>query len=153
MILVRHAHAGHKANWDREDELRPLTQRGVVQAVSLVRSLADDDVELVWSSPSVRCRQTVEPLAAHCGVTVQDQELLAKDAPIEPLLAWLLDNRTAQWALCTHGEVFRALLDAGRSSGLLTAPARVTEKGAAWRVTVRPDPGVELQYLPPPLRR
>ena len=149
MILVRHAHAGNKANWDRDDSLRPLTERGVVQAVSLVRSLADDDVSVVWSSPSVRCRQTVEPLAAARGITVQDQALLAKDARVEALLA----NGTAPWVLCTHGEVFRALLDAGRSTGLITAPARVTEKGAAWRVNLRPDASAELQYLPPLLLR
>ena len=153
MILVRHAHAGNKANWDRDDSLRPLTERGVVQAASLVRSLAEDDVAVVWSSPSVRCRQTVEPLAAARGITVQDQALLAKDARVEALLAWLLANGTAPWVLCTHGEVFRALLDAGRSTGLLTAPARVTEKGAAWRVKLRPDAGAELQYLPPLLLR
>ena len=153
MILVRHARAGNKANWDRDDELRPLTERGVIQAVSLVRSLADDDVSVVWSSPSVRCRQTVEPLAAARGVTVQDQALLAKDARVEALLAWLLANSTAPWAVCTHGEVVRALLDAGRSTGLIDAPARVTEKGAAWRVKPRPDAGAELQYLPPLLLR
>jgi phosphohistidine phosphatase SixA len=153
VILVRHAHAGNKANWDRDDGLRPLTERGVVQAAALVRSLADDEVQVVWSSPSVRCRQTVQPLAVDRGVVVQDQVLLAKDAPVEALLAWLLVNRTAPWVLCTHGEVVRTLLYAGRSSGLITAPARVTEKGAAWRVEVRQDAGAELQYLPPLLLR
>ncbi|MGV8965061.1 MAG: SixA phosphatase family protein [Cellulomonas sp.] len=149
MILVRHAHAGNKTNWTRDDGLRPLTARGLVQAVSLVRSLADDEVSVVWSSPTVRCRQTVEPLAEDRGTEVQDNELLAKDAPVEALFEWLLAHQSEPWALCTHGEVFRALLDIARASGLVSAPVRATEKGAAWRVRPHGDGTADLQYVPP----
>jgi broad specificity phosphatase PhoE len=149
VILVRHAHAGNKTNWTRDDALRPLTARGLVQSVSLVRSLAEDDVSVVWSSPTVRCRQTVEPLAADRGAQVQDHELLAKDAPVDALLEWLLAHQSDPWALCTHGEVFRALLDVARASGLVTAPVRATEKGAAWRVRPHGDGSADLQYVPP----
>jgi broad specificity phosphatase PhoE len=149
VILVRHAHAGDKANWHLDDGLRPLTDRGLAQAASLVESLADDDISVVWSSPAVRCRQTVEPLAVARGVSVQDHPLLAKDAPVDGLLDWLLANPSAPWALCTHGEVFRGLRLAARSSGLVTTPARVTEKGAAWRVTRHDDGAIALRYVPP----
>lgn len=153
MILVRHAYAGHKANWDRDDQLRPLTARGLVQAATLVRSLADDDVSVIFSSAAVRCRQTVEPLAAARGVPVHDHPLLAKDGPVDELLAWVLANAAAPWALCTHGEVLHALLDAGRASGLLDAPRRATEKGAAWRVRLHDGGATSLEYLPPLLLR
>ncbi|RYV49753.1 phosphoglycerate mutase family protein [Pengzhenrongella frigida] len=149
VILVRHAHAGHKANWDRDDGLRPLTARGLVQAESLVRSLTDDEVSAVWSSAAVRCRQTVEPLAAARGVAVQDQALLAVDGGVDELMTWILGNASAPWALCTHGEVLHTLLDAGRSSGRIDAPARATEKGAAWRVRPREDGSLTFEYLPP----
>lgn len=149
MILVRHAHAGNKTNWARDDGLRPLTARGLVQAVSLVRSLAEDDVSVVWSSPTVRCRQTVEPLGADRGVEVHDHALLAKDAPVDALFEWLLAHQSEPWALCTHGEVFRALLDVARASGLMAAPVRATEKGAAWRVRSHGDGSADLEYVPP----
>jgi broad specificity phosphatase PhoE len=149
VILVRHAHAGSKANWRHDDGLRPLTDRGLAQADALVGSLADDDISVVWSSPALRCRQTVEPLALGRGVSVQDHPLLARDAPVDGLLDWLLANPSAPWALCTHGEVFRGLRLAARSSGLVTAPARVTEKGAAWRVTRSEVGAIALEYVPP----
>jgi phosphohistidine phosphatase SixA len=151
VILVRHAHAGNKAQWHQDDGLRPLTRRGLAQAESLVRSLGEDDVSVVWSSAAVRCRQTVEPLAVARGVIVQNHVLLAKDAPTDVLLDWLLAHASAPWVLCTHGEVFSSLLGAARSSGLVTAPAVVTEKGAAWRVRRHEDNSTYLEYVPPSL--
>jgi broad specificity phosphatase PhoE len=110
--------------------------------------MADDDISVVWSSPAVRCRQTVEPLAAARGVVVQDHALLANDGPVDELLDWILANASAPWVLCTHGEVLHALLDAARSSGVVTAPALATETGAAWRVRPHEDGVTALVYVP-----
>jgi phosphohistidine phosphatase SixA len=153
VILVRHAHAGDKAHWHQDDALRPLSAWGLAQAESLIGSLAEDDISVVWSSPVVRCRQTVEPLAAVRGVSVQDHQLLAKDAPVDALLDWVLAHRSAPWVLCTHGEVFEVLLDTARSSGLVTALVIETEKGAAWRVKRHESGATDLQYMPPFDRR
>lgn len=149
MILVRHAHAGTKADWIDDDEQRPLSARGRSQASSLIGTLAADPVECVWSSPAVRCLETVAPLAAARGLPVLSTQLLAKDAPIELLLAWLLAHHSSPWVLCTHGEVFTSLLTAGCSAGFVTTPAQVTEKGGAWRISQDGDARAELDYLPP----
>ena len=117
VILVRHAHAGNKALWRQADELRPLTVWGLAQAASLVGTLAQDNVSVVWSSPAVRCRQTVQLLAARRGVSVQDHPLLAKDATADALLDWVLADPSEPWVLCTHGEVLRELLVVARASG------------------------------------
>lgn len=148
VILVRHAHAGDKSQWRHDDGLRPLTKRGLAQAASLVGSFAQDDITVVWSSPTVRCRQTVEPLAVQRAVSVQDHWLLAKEAPVDVLLDWLLANSSAPWVLCTHGEVFRALLDAALTLGMVTGPVLATEKGAAWRVRPHKHGTTHLEYLP-----
>jgi phosphohistidine phosphatase SixA len=153
VILVRHAHAGDKAHWRQDDALRPLSAWGLAQAESLIGSLAKDDISVVWSSPAVRCRQTVEPVAAVRDVSVQDHQLLAKDAPVDALLDWVLAHRSAPWVLCTHGEVFEVLLDTARSSGLVTARVIETEKGAAWRVKRHESGATDLQYVPPFDRR
>lgn len=52
-------HAGTKAPG------APPTRRalGLAQARSLVDTLAGTDITAAWCSPSVRCRQSVEPLA------------------------------------------------------------------------------------------
>lgn len=153
MILVRHAHAESKARWEPADSLRPLSARGELEAAALVTTFARDDVVAVWTSAATRCRQTVAPLAAERGLELQDHPLLAKDAVEGSLLPWVLAHAGSPWALCTHGEVFEALLRVGRASGLVTAPARLTEKGAAWRVIGHEDGSMELDYVPPYLLR
>jgi broad specificity phosphatase PhoE len=112
-----------------------------------------DDLSAAWSSPTVRCRQTLAPLAADRGLSIQDHPLLDKGAPVEDLLEWIVAHASVPWVLCTHGEVFTALLLTAHSSGLVTAPAIVTEKGAAWRVTRDPASRTEWEYLPPLLLR
>lgn len=149
MLLVRHAHAGSKSAWHEDDGLRPLSPLGREQARSLIKSLAADSIDCVWSSPAVRCLQTVAPLADVLELPVLPTQLLAKEAPIELLVAWLLAHQSSPWVVCSHGEVFKALLAAGLSAGLITSPARVTEKGAVWRVSRDGDSRLELDYLPP----
>jgi broad specificity phosphatase PhoE len=48
-----------------------MTDRGLAQADALVETLADDDIAVVWSSPTVHWQQTVEPLAVERGVSVR----------------------------------------------------------------------------------
>jgi len=76
---------------------------------------------------------------------VQDHALLAKDGSVDDLLDWVLANPCAPWAPCTHGEVLRGLLIVAQASGLVTAPARATEKGAAWRVKRHEDGATALE--------
>ena len=41
IYLVRHAKAGHRERWTDDDELRPLTKKGVQQAEALVELFRD----------------------------------------------------------------------------------------------------------------
>ncbi len=141
MILVRHAHAGSKKHWSRDDELRPLSDLGCDQAASLARRLAADRVEAVWSSPAVRCLQTVRTLATERGLTVRTTPLLSKSGSARQLLAWLHEaGPAAPWVLCSHGEVFDALHAQAVAAGLTElSPADAMEKGSAWRLGRTPD--------------
>ncbi|MEO6881717.1 MAG: phosphoglycerate mutase family protein [Mycobacteriaceae bacterium] len=136
MILVRHAHAGSKKHWSGPDEARPLSGLGCEQAASLARRLAVDRVEVVWSSPAVRCLQTVRPLAEQRGLTVCSTPLLSKSGSARELLAWLHDaGQAASWVVCSHGEVFDALHAQAQAAGLPElSPADAMDKGSAWRL-------------------
>src|SRR5215212_7441628 len=63
LLVVRHADAGDKRSWTGPDMLRPLSPSGQLQAEGLVFRLEDYPVERILSSPTLRCYQTVEPLA------------------------------------------------------------------------------------------
>ena len=63
LIVLRHANAVARRNWDGPDHERPLTPRGRVQAEALPGLLAAYGVTRLISSPSARCTQTLTPYA------------------------------------------------------------------------------------------
>ena len=71
LILVRHASAGSKSEWHRDDELRPLDSRGKQQAKLLAELLRCFGAGRVLSSPAERCLATVRPYAAAIGAEVE----------------------------------------------------------------------------------
>ena len=78
LILVRHASAGHKADWPGDDASRPLDAQGAADAQALARLLACfAPTARVISSPALRCIETVRPFAAAFGGTVEAEARLA----------------------------------------------------------------------------
>ena len=129
VLLVRHATAGHRIEGtdDQDDQLRPLDDRGRRQAEGLVDALADYDIRHVLTSPAVRCRQTVEPLAGTLGLPVVERQELAEGSTVEDVLGLVssLNGETA--VLCTHGDVVGEVL--GEES----------KKGSTWVLDVGTD--------------
>ena len=77
LIVVRHASAGHKADWPGQDESRPLDEHGAADARALASLLACfAPVARVISSPALRCTETVRPFAATFGGTVEAEACL-----------------------------------------------------------------------------
>lgn len=146
--------AGSKATWRGADEMRPLSTLGLAQARSLVTTLAGDTVTALWCSPSVRCRQSLEPLAAALALPERTTARLSKTAHPRRLLTWLQEvGVDASWVVCTHGEVITALYAATRHAEIVgLAPRTPTEKGAVWRLGTDsgyPSRLVHLAYTPP----
>ncbi|MGH3037075.1 MAG: SixA phosphatase family protein [Gaiellaceae bacterium] len=138
VILVRHAAAGERSRWSGDDRLRPLDGRGRRQATELADALASRGVERVLTSPYVRCRQTVDPLAEALGLAVEERVELAEGAGAAAIVQLVGRLRGAVAVLCTHGDVIAAVL--GEES----------EKGSAW--VLEPDAGGGLsprEYLHP----
>ena len=149
VFLVRHAKAGDRDSWRGDDELRPLSAAGWSQAESLVRLLAQQSVELVASSPFLRCVQTVEPLAKARGVEVNVDEALAEGNATRAIeLVKGLIHVDA--VLCSHGDVIPQVLDALAASGLRIEDTWRWEKGSVW--ILRSDDGrfTGATYIPAP---
>jgi phosphohistidine phosphatase SixA len=71
LLLVRHASAGKREEWDGDDSERPLDEGGAKQAAHLPDVLARFPIDRILSSPAKRCLDTVAPLAAARGLTVE----------------------------------------------------------------------------------
>jgi 8-oxo-(d)GTP phosphatase len=138
VLLLRHATAGHSTDAP-DDHRRPLDERGRQQADGLPDALAEYDVQRVLTSPYVRCRQTVEPLADSLGLPVEERPELAEGSTAEDVLDLVrsLDGETA--VLCTHGDVVSEVL--GEES----------KKGSTWVLEESPDGDLERRdYVPAP---
>jgi len=79
LLLIRHAFAGDPDQWEGDDRLRPLDERGRRQAAALPDVLSELELDRIVSSPYVRCVQTVEPLAQARGVPIELDEQLGAD--------------------------------------------------------------------------
>ncbi|MEE2034996.1 SixA phosphatase family protein [Rhodococcus chondri] len=149
-VLVRHAHAGDKSKWPGRDIDRTLSTFGYRQARGLVATLEQFELRALFSSPAIRCRETLLPLAAARGLRIDDDRLLAPDASPSELFAEL-EGSSADGALfCTHGEVLDALAEFARLRGwTCMTPVAMTPKGGAWIVDRGAVSALTLRYLPP----
>jgi 8-oxo-(d)GTP phosphatase len=138
-LLVRHARAGDRARWTKDDRLRPLDKKGRRQAASIAETLAGLGATRLLSSPYVRCVQTLEPAAALLGLRIEERDELAEGASRDEVVRLLGELEDDVPALSTHGDVIEALL----------GPQRKCKKGAVWVLDVGADVRAE-RYLPPP---
>ena len=69
--LIPHCTSVAREGWVGSHDVRPLAELGMRQAAALAAAIGSD-VDGIYSSPTTRCRQTVEPLAAAAGLPVRD---------------------------------------------------------------------------------
>ena len=119
VYLVRHARAGKRGDWEGDDSLRPLDERGRLQAERLVEQLADREFGRILSSRYVRCVQSVEPLAAARGLAVEEDEALAEGAGAAAALSALRAVGEPVVA-CVHGDLCAELLGEKTPKGSTT---------------------------------
>ena len=150
--LVRHGDAGNKREWTGPDLARPLSHRGRFEATALVGLLAAFSIDRILSSPALRCRQTVEPLAGKRGMAVLSHPLLAVDADPDRAVELLVaGDGDVVW--CTHGELIRPLLSRLRDRGAPISEAAAWPKGSVWVLEAAHERISNATYLPPPVDR
>ena len=103
--LVRHGRAEKGSRWGGPDALRPLTAEGVRHSKRIGASLARNRPDRLLSSPFLRCRQTLEPLAQRLGLTVEVREWLAKGEDPRKAADLLRRERGRNLVCCTHTEL------------------------------------------------
>ena len=132
LLVVRHADAGDKGTWTGPDRLRPLSTNGHRQAEGLVVRLEDYPVERILCSPTLRCYQTVEPLARDRLLRIETVPALGVETdPVQLLeLFWDLELRNS--VLCMHGEGISLLLTRLLADVLVVEEPLEWPKGCTW---------------------
>jgi 8-oxo-dGTP diphosphatase len=150
LFLIRHAAAGDRSSWEGDDRDRPLTSKGIAQSKALVDQLRNRQIEAIFSSPYVRCLQTVRPLAEILGLEVHVEEVLA-EGEVGKKARELVKSLAGQNAVVsTHGDVIPALLDWMARRGMALDSAFDCKKGSVWEVDVGGGEFHKAVYVPPP---
>lgn len=110
LVLVRHATAGSRSRWDGDDALRPLDDHGGSQAAALATALPAYRPELLVSSPSRRCVQTLEPYGAEIGAEIRTEPLLSEEGQDPRKTPELVGDLAVPAAVCSHGKVLPHLI-------------------------------------------
>ena len=131
IFVVRHAKAGSRRDWDGDDTERPLSKSGRRQADALAGRLRGEPVTGLWSSPYVRCMQTLAPLGRELGLEVVAEKRLAEGTRFEDVLT-LLGEVPDGAVLCSHGDIIPELLDALVRRGTAVRTEPDWRKGSLW---------------------
>ncbi|MEW9554181.1 NUDIX domain-containing protein [Nonomuraea sp. NPDC050783] len=108
LVLVRHASAGSREEWQGDDTRRPLDADGRAQAATLATALPAYRPELLVSSPSARCVQTLEPF----GGELLLEPLLSEESQDPRKTPALVREIAVPAVVCSHGKVLPGLIRA-----------------------------------------
>jgi len=148
--VIRHAKAGSRGDWTGDDRLRPLTKKGQNQAEELVGQLKSFPIKSIFSSPYLRCMQTVEPLSLARKVPVKSSIELAEGRGLDGLNEFLGNSRLDHAVLSTHGDIVWELVEELVSRHVIRAGDGGFDKGSTWILRVQDGVPVKARYLPAP---
>ncbi len=152
VYFVRHAVAELREEWEKDDDLRPLTSKGKSQMKKFARKLAKMNVtvDVILTSPLVRAKQTAEILSK--GLKVENEVLE------EPRLKPGFGDTQFREILADHAGSEAIMLvghepDFSLAIGQLIGGGRIIcKKGSAALVDIEDiaNPAGELEWLIPP---
>jgi 8-oxo-dGTP diphosphatase len=151
LYLVRHAKAGERRLWTGDDRERPLSVKGRKQAELVAKRLAKAEIGELYSSPYVRCVQTLEPLATRLDGSIAIDDRLCEDEPFEPVLELLAEAGPGS-VMSSHGDIIPATLAALERRGTEIRTPPDWRKASVW-VLKRNKHGaiVHATVWPPPV--
>jgi 8-oxo-dGTP diphosphatase len=132
--LVRHAEAEPNASWAGSDADRPLSGRGRTQARDLVQRLAGVPLARLLSSPKLRCRQTLEPIALERGLRVEVDATWSEGAPAGLALEQLRALAPSPVVACSHGDLLPDLIELLARSGARLEGGRGMPTASLWQL-------------------
>ena len=146
IVLLRHAKAGRRTQWQGDDRLRPLDKAGRLQARELPGFLSAFTPVSVVSADRVRCVQTLEPFAVATGMDLaispafSDESYLDDPEATQNELLALAKSLPAA-VVCSQGIAVPGLVT--DLTGLEDTRAR---KGAAWVLSFADGAVVSADY-------
>jgi 8-oxo-dGTP diphosphatase len=158
--LVRHMKAKNRAKWTEDDLDRPLSKLGRLQAEMHAGVMAEHEpIVALYTSPALRCRQTLRPLAELLGLELRIEPLLAEThrfaslpiGAVNPLLSMLQGAHRdgGRVVACSHADTIPAFIDSLKGRTLEGSPTLIKGFGGWYRVRVTGD-SVDVEHVEAP---
>jgi broad specificity phosphatase PhoE len=148
--VVRHAKAGSRGHWTGDDRQRPLSKKGIKQAEALVEIIEPFPVTAVFSSPFLRCIQTVEPLARARKLPLKQSPSLAEGHGLAGAMEFMGDPKVDEVVLSTHGDIVWELVEELVKSRVVKPGEGGFEKGSTWVVDFEDGSFTRARFIPAP---
>jgi len=107
-------------------------------------------IKAIFSSPFLRCTQSVEPLSQARRIAVKTSIELAEGHGLDGLNAFLGNSKLDHAVLSTHGDIVWELVEDLVNRHVVRAGEGGFDKGSTWVVRVQDGVPVKARYLPPP---
>lgn len=151
IYLVRHAKAKNRAKWTEPDHLRPLAKPGLAQAAALPAHYGPEQFARLFTSPYVRCVQTLEPLSEATGLPLETADALAEGEPAGEAITLMLSLAAEGPAVCcTHADVLFEIVEALAAAGVRLDGPFELEVAGTWILEVEARTFACGRYLPKP---
>ena len=152
IFLVRHASAGDRSHWYRNDLKRPLDSVGRKQSERIAAFLANAKLRAIWSSQATRCLQTIELVSQQHSLVVQVMSELSEGNASQQLLELLLEqaSHTDDLVLCSHGDVIGSTIERLHQFGLLHGNTFGCAKASIWELKTKQGEITEAIYTAAP---
>jgi len=148
--VVRHAKSGSRSHWSGDDRLRPLTKKGQKQSEALVHIFEPFPISAIFSSPFLRCVQTVQPLAKARKLPLKQAPSLGEGRGLAGAMQIMGDPKLKRAVLCTHGDIMWEVVEELVKRKVVTPGDGSYDKGATWVVDVDDGSFVRARYIPAP---
>lgn len=117
LILLRHAQALPRSQWDEADGQRPLTSLGISQSKQLAPILAAYSPSRVVTSPWKRCLDTVKPYGKKRRLKIVESSVLSEAGnKFSPKQTARLIKEIVEWdrsvVICTHRPALPTVVEA-----------------------------------------
>lgn len=156
IILLRHAKAIAREEWQNEDLDRPLSALGEQQAKRLISSLSPFAIKEIHSSSAVRCYETINPLARALSLdyffTDSLTEYVFERSPARTLkyIDRLLENSHTT-LVCSHNPILPKYLAEKYSRQGFEVSEAALKPGEAWIVHHIDKEVIAVDHLPAPV--
>jgi 8-oxo-dGTP diphosphatase len=155
LILLRHAKALKRSDWDGEDSDRPLDNLGQLQAKRLLHEFYPYNISEIHSSDAYRCMQTVEDLSRvlklSCIIGLDlSEDAYSKDKEAALEYVSTLMNKNKNVLICSHNPILPKVLKNLVGKKYFKELDSKLEPAEAWVVHHRDGEVVSVDWLEAP---